>query len=132
MSNVYVAEEGNHMIRRISPAGSVTKLAGGLGSSTSGYADGLGTAAAFYLPYGLALDTLLNVYVADWGNNLLRKVSQGGTVITVAGCLGSTIAGYADGVGSSAVFSGPYGVAVSRRPSLGVVTRGKGVGGVTG
>ena len=80
--NVYVADPGNHCIRRIDSAGNVTTLAGN--PNISGYADGKGTAANFSLPYDLAVDAQGNVYSADAGNWDIRKITPDGTAITWA------------------------------------------------
>lgn len=69
---VYVAEYSNHSIRTISPAGAVTTFAG---SGSDGSADGVGTSAGFKYPNGLAVDGSGNVYVADGGNHLIRKIN---------------------------------------------------------
>jgi streptogramin lyase len=106
--NLYVADLGNHTIRKITPAGVVTTLAGTAGSS--GSADGTGSAARFYLPYGVAVDSSGNVYVADTHNNTIRKITPAGVVTTLAGTAASF--GSADGTGSAARFNYPYGVAV--------------------
>lgn len=104
--NVYVADQNNHMIRKITPDGTVSTLAG---NTVYGNKDGTGTAASFYSPTGVATDVFGNVYVADGGNNLIRKITSTGVVTTFAG---SGIAGFADGKPGAAEFSGPFGIAV--------------------
>jgi len=80
---LYVADTGNHTIRRITSDGSVTTLAGAAG--TIGFANGTGSNARFDLPYGLTVDASHNVYVTDTGNNIVRMVTPAGVVSTVAG-----------------------------------------------
>ena len=104
---VYVADacESNR-IRKISPDGNVTTLAGG----SEGYADGVGSSASFNTPSALALGPGGNLYVADTGNNRIRKITPEGQVSTVAG---DGTAGYVDGPVAKAQFNGPIGLAVS-------------------
>ncbi len=80
--NVYVADQFNHLIRKITSAGVVTTLAG---SGSEGSADGTGTAASFKGPSGVAVDLSGNVYVADFENHLIRKITSAGVVTTLAG-----------------------------------------------
>jgi uncharacterized protein YjiK len=105
--NVYVADEGNHTIRKITPAGVVTTLAGTAGSV--GSADGTGAAASFNFPSGVATDSAGNVYVADSSNNTIRKITPAGVVSTLAGTPG--LAGSTDATGAAARFNLPLGVA---------------------
>ena len=79
--NVYVSDSGNNMIRKITPDGTVSTLAGG----QYGAKNGTGTGASFNTPAGLAVDAAGNVYVADENNNLIRMITQAGTVTTLAG-----------------------------------------------
>ena len=106
--NVYVADTNNHTIRKISPSAVVTTLAGLAGKS--GSSDGVGTSARFNLPTALTLDSSGNLYVADTGNNTIRRVSPTGVVSTLAGLAGTT--GSADGTGNAARFNQQYGIAV--------------------
>ena len=105
--NVYVADEDNHRIRKITPAGVVTTLAGdGYWGST----DGPGLSARFKFPSALALDNSGNIYVADSINSRIRKITASGQVATLAGN-GETA--LADGAGTTqARFWYPNGVAV--------------------
>jgi len=102
--NAYVADRYNNTIRKITPDGTVTTFAG---SGATGSTDGIGTAASFNLPTGLALDSLGNIIVADTYNNLIRKITPDGEVTTIAGT-GSI--GTADGVALQASFNVPTGV----------------------
>jgi sugar lactone lactonase YvrE len=100
--NIFVTE--NEKIRKISPSGVVTTFAG----STFGFADGLGTAAQFNRPRGVAFDATGNLYVGDSFNSRIRKISTIGVVTTLAG---SGTFGFADGVGNTAQFYLPRGIA---------------------
>jgi sugar lactone lactonase YvrE len=103
--SVYVADAGeSNRIRRLTPLGEVSTLAGG----REGFADGGGAGAAFSTPSGLALDGAGNLYVADTGNNRVRRVTPEGVVTTVAG---DGAAGFRDGAAASAQFDAPVGVA---------------------
>jgi len=103
---LYVSEGGSgNRIRRIAADGTVSTFAG----TGAGFADGIGTAAAFDTPSSLAVDLLGTLYVADTGNHAIRKVSPQGAVTTLAG---TGIAGFRDGDAAQAQFRGPMGVAV--------------------
>jgi sugar lactone lactonase YvrE len=105
---IYVSDAGDaQRIRRIAADGTVSTLAGG----ELGYADGPGPAARFSSPSGLAVDAAGTLYVADTGNNMIRRVAADGSVSTLAGSL---MPGYRDGSGLEAQFNGPLGVAVDR------------------
>jgi sugar lactone lactonase YvrE len=110
--NVYVADAGNNEIRVVSPAGVVNTLAGNL---NAGGSDGTGGNATFNNPTGVAVDGSGNVYVADLLNNLIRKITPGGVVTTIAGS-GST--GSNDGVGALASFYFPNSLAVDASGNL--------------
>ncbi|MYN47469.1 gluconolaconase [Pseudoduganella sp. FT93W] len=106
--NLYLAEGGEaNRVVRIGSDGVVTLLAGG----KEGFSDGTGAAAALHTPSGLAIDAAGNLYVADTGNNAIRKISPQGVVSTLAG---DGIAGDQDGQGAAARFNGPVGIALDR------------------
>ena len=106
--NLYVADLGNQTIRKITPTGVVTTLAGLAGQP--GYVNGPSSAARFASPSGVAVDTAGNLYVADAGNDVIRKVTATGVVSTLAGTPGRL--GSADGLGGAAQFAVPNGIAV--------------------
>ena len=112
--NVYAADgNGNFIVRKITPAGVVTTIAGTGG--TFGFTDGTGSAALFYMPEGIAADSNGNLYVTV-SNNTIRKITSGGVVTTLAGS--NLVTGSADGTGASAQFSGPAGIAVDASGDL--------------
>jgi sugar lactone lactonase YvrE len=108
--NLFVADAVNNTIRMITPAGQVSTFAGTAG--VSGAADGTGAAAQFNSPYGLTIDAADTLYLTDFGNNTIRKITTPGAIVTtLAGTAGVT--GSADGTGAAAQFNGPYGLAVN-------------------
>jgi sugar lactone lactonase YvrE len=106
--NLYVADTANNVIRKITPEGTVSTLAGLAGSH--GSTDDTGNRARFFAPFGIAVDNAGDVFVADTGNNTIRKITPAGGVTTLAGSAGH--AGNADGIGTKAQFRNPWGVAV--------------------
>ncbi|MDT7689099.1 MAG: hypothetical protein QOE46_1858 [Acidobacteriota bacterium] len=105
---IYVADAGEaDRIRKLTPQGEVSTLAGG----REGFADGAGAGASFNTPSALALDREGNLYVADTGNNRIRKITPDGNVTTVAG---DGNAGLRDGSAAQAQFNAPVGVAVDK------------------
>ena len=115
--NLFVADTGNNRIRKISPLGVVSTLAG---NGTAGYADGAAAQAQFDGPIGIAVDASGNVYVADTYNDRIRKITPDGNVSTVAGAG----LGYADGAAISALFDTPCGIAVAADGTLIVADTG--------
>lgn len=102
--NIFISDQSNHKIRKITPSGTVSTFAG---SGVAGFLDGIGTSAKFYYPAGMAIDGNDNLYVADYSNNRIRKITPVGLVTTYAGI---AAAGNVDGNSSVARFNGPTGV----------------------
>ena len=99
--NLYVADTNNHTIRKITPAGVVSTLAGV--PRVFGSSDGVGAAARFNFPLGVAMDGIGNLYVADAGNGTIRRIAPSGMVSTLAGTAGTF--GSSDGTGAAARFN---------------------------
>jgi sugar lactone lactonase YvrE len=114
--NLYVVDYGNHRIRKVTSGGVVTTLAG----SSKGFADGMGIAAKFDYPLGIARDTEGNLYVADYNNQRIRKITPSGEVSTLAG---SGTQGFVDGTGATAQFEGPFGIGIDVSGNLYVSDR---------
>lgn len=106
--NVYVADSGNHAIRRITPAGVVTTFAGAT-TATSGTTNATGTSARFNSPEGITITSSGVLYVADTGNNRIRMITSAQVVTTPAG----SSSGWVDATGTSARFNQPVGIAVT-------------------
>lgn len=104
--NLIVGDRQNQKIRKITASGLVSTIAG---NTSFGSFDATGTAATFNSPRGVAVDASGSIYVADYGNNKIRKISAEGVVSTFAG---SGSGGLLDGIGTAARFNRPYGVAV--------------------
>jgi sugar lactone lactonase YvrE len=117
--NLYVAEPASATIRKVTPQGTVTTLAGATGAV--GYADGQGAAVRFNAPSRLDTDTQGNLYVTDTGNSVVRKVTASGTVGTLAG---NGTCGSADGRSTAAQFCNPKGIALDRYGNLWIADTG--------
>ncbi|WP_434627021.1 hypothetical protein [Chromobacterium sp. CV08] len=109
--DVYIADSFNNKIKKASADGSITTIAG---DDAAGYLDGKGSQARFYIPMGIAVGVDGSIYVADSGNNLIRKITEDGTVTTVSG----SSAGFADGSLRKAKFYYPSGVAIDAETGL--------------
>ena len=118
--NLYVADTGNNRVRKVTPEGVVSTIAG---NGSAGYVDGPASAAEFNGPIGVAVDEHNNVYVADTYNDRIRKISTDGVVTTVAGSAGP---GYRDGSSTTAQFDTPCGIVIKADGTLIVADTGNG------
>jgi hypothetical protein len=110
LGNVLVSDAGNHCIRKISPSGNVTTIAGLCGNSSYGLVNNVGTNARFDSPVGIDIDKSGNIYIADAFNHVIRKISSSNVVTTFAG---SSPSGFIDGQLTAAKFYGPISIALS-------------------
>jgi streptogramin lyase len=115
--NVIIADRGNHMIRKLTPSGNMSILAG---TGDPGYTDGPGLEAQFRFPTNVSVDKHGNILVADQGNHRIRIISPSGDVSTLAG---NGVAGYADGPGLEAQFKGPTDVVMDEEGNAFVADR---------
>jgi len=109
-----VADSRNHTIRKITPNGFVSTVAGSIG--VSGTNDGVGNDARFNSPNGIAVDASGNLFVADTSNHTIRKIAPDGTVTTYAGA--PRVFGAANGAASAARFNSPFGVMVDKNNNV--------------
>jgi sugar lactone lactonase YvrE len=119
--NLYVTDWGNYTIRKITPAGVVTTLAGRAG--IQGSADGVGSDARFSYPSAIAVDSTGNLFVSDY--DAIRKITPTGTVSTLAGVVG--VPGDADGTGASARFNSPWRLTINGAGNLYVCDYSNGI-----
>ena len=123
-STMYVTDQGSNLVRAIAVATrAVRRLAGGGCSTctTAGFADGLGSAAKFSSPAGVAVDASGYVFVSDMQNNVVRAiVASSGATSTLAGggCAGCAEVGREDNAGTAALFNGPDGLAADNAGTL--------------
>lgn len=116
--NLYVSEFNNHTIRKITAGGQVSTFAG---DGKPGFSDGIGTAASFNQPSGLAFDHQGNLFVTEWGSHRIRRITPAGTVTTFAG---SVFRGLVDAQGVRARFDQPDGIVVDAFDVLYVTEQG--------
>lgn len=110
--NIYVGDNYGQKVRKITPSGTVTTLAG---NGTSGFAEGMGTSVMFANPIGIEVDNNGYVYVADFNNHRIRKISPSGVVTTIAG---TGTAGYADGASNISQFNQPVDLSLDSNGNL--------------
>ncbi|HEX7152040.1 MAG TPA: hypothetical protein VF618_11180 [Thermoanaerobaculia bacterium] len=107
--SVYVADSGNHTIRRVALDGTVTTIAGAAGIAGSN--DGPALEARLNTPSGIDVNAAGEVFIADTGNHTIRKLTTDGSLITIAGTPG--VGGFADGSTARALFNGPVGLKIA-------------------
>lgn len=136
---IYLADAGNHCIRKISLNGNVSTIAGKyetqgklLGEGLigkRGYADGAAAAAMFDTPTGIAADSHGNLFITDRYNHLIRKLSKDGIVSTFSGngSTGKKSGGYKDGRPEEALFNEPMGITIDKNDNLYIADAGNAV-----
>jgi len=115
--NIFITDQSNHTIRKIDTNGQVSTFAG---TGAGGYLDGEGLSSKFYYPAGIAIDAQNILYVADYGNHKIRKITPTGIVSTHAG----SNAGNLDGINGVGKFNGPTGVCLDAQGNVYVADYG--------
>lgn len=111
--NIFIADWGNNIIYKLTAAGTLSKFAG---NGMGGWDDGQGTAATLYQPDALLSDAAGNIYFSDQSSHLVRKITPGGLVTTIAGM--AHMPGFANGTGSAARFSNPRGLDIDNAGNI--------------
>ncbi len=121
--NIFIADAGNHVVRKVDTNGIITTYAGA--QSYSGFSGDGGPAilARLYSPMGVVVDTFGNLFISDEGNNRIREVNAAGIITTYAG--NGTLFSVNDGVKAtlSSVYQ-PYGIALDKKGNLYIAERG--------
>jgi sugar lactone lactonase YvrE len=112
--NIYVADQDNHVIRKVDTAGNVTTFSG---TGSAGSSDGTNSTATYFNPSGMAMDAQGNFYISDIFINVIRKIDTAGNVTTIAGN-SYGFRGYADGPALSGMLNQPIGLAVDAQGTL--------------
>jgi NHL repeat len=120
---LYIADNANHTIRKVTTSGTISTFAG-TGQSGSTGDGGPATAAKINNPYGIAIDASGNVFLANWGENKVRKVNPSGIISTVAGIGGTPAYGGDGGPATAANLSYPHGIAVAADGSFYIADNG--------
>jgi len=118
LGNLFVTDTGNHSVRKITPAGVVSTIAG---TGGSGFANGPGISSMFSSPFGIQIDGAGDLYIADNGNHRIRKITSAGIVSTAAG---TGVSGYMEGPVATAQLRGPTDVRVNSSGELFIVDQG--------
>ena len=128
-ANLFIADTGNHRVRKVSPAGIITTVAGNGQAFFSGDG-GPATSAAVYLPQGVAVDAVGNLYITDYNYNRVRRVRPDGIITTFAGGVGSDFNGGGfsgdGGPASNAALRAPQGVATDAAGNVYIADTGNG------
>ncbi|MFZ6759324.1 hypothetical protein ACO0K9_19130 [Undibacterium sp. Ji50W] len=119
--NLFVSDRGNGVVRKITTDGAVFTAAGVSGKDGIGYRDGAASSSKFHSTGEIVADTLGNLYLADMGNNVIRKINTLGKVTTIAGMAGQS--GQIDGVSEEARFDSPYFLTIDSAGNLFIASK---------